>query len=68
MSMRGDATKKQITALSERVALLSGKNAVFMRDLLSILEDINTRVLEMERDNGPSDAFVDPNEGSHPIR
>lgn len=68
MSRRGEITKKGIQNLREQLEPHSGKNVAFMQEILGILEDLNLRIQEMERENAPSDAFVDPNEGSHPVR
>lgn len=69
MSAKGEKLAKDIAKLREYIDTSSPKKGPrgFFEGVLSALEGLNARLQELEREFGPSDAFVDPNEGTHRI-
>ena len=76
MSRAGEQATEQIGKLRKymdsQAELLKGskglKSVDFLQGVLDVLEDFNTRMQLLEREFGPSDAFVNPNDGTHRIK
>jgi len=79
MSRAGEQAAEQIGKLrnymeaqAEQVKGSKGskgaKSVEFMQGVLDVLEDFNMRMQVLEQEFGPSDAFVNPNDGTHRIK
>ena len=71
MSKQGEKLTKQLLVLREyiegRMTKSSSKDLEFLQGVLDTIENINLRVQLLEREIGPNDAFIDPNEGTHRV-
>lgn len=71
MSQQGDKVVKQIDALrgyiKERLSSCASNDLEFLEGMLDAIENLNLRLQVIEREIGPSDAFIDPTQGSHRI-
>lgn len=71
MSKQGEKLAKQLLVLREyiqtRMAKSASKDLDFLEGMLDTIENINLRVQLLEREIGPNDAFIDPNEGTHRV-
>ena len=71
MSIQGEKCSKKIEEIRTYIEGKmpdSEKDLQFFQCLFDVLDELNMRVQVLERELGPGDAFVDPNEGLHRIR
>lgn len=65
MSARGEAVKKKVSAMIKKYE--NEEAYVPFKDVLEIIDGLNDRIQELEREVGYSDSFVDPRNANNRI-